>query len=213
MEVLVKLLTRTKYYGLEYVPVKGRVIIATNHMSRVDIPLLGVIPTRKGAVPLVTDKYKSNLLLRIILGMADSIWLDRTKADFTAFRAAFEKLEQGYPLGIAPEGTRSPNGELIEGKSGVILLAVKSKTPIVPVGIAGTEDAVEKLIHLQRPEITVRFGEAFTIPELPRENRDEALKKATDEVMCRIAALLPEKYHGYYAGYPRIKELQMGGSL
>jgi 1-acyl-sn-glycerol-3-phosphate acyltransferase len=77
------------------------------------------------------------------------------------------------------------------------------------VAISGTEDKVifGNLKRLQRSQIVLKAGPAFTLPPLPRENRDAALKQYTDEIMCRIAALLPEKYWGVYAGHPRLKEL------
>jgi len=67
---------------------------------------------------------------------------------------------------------------------------------------------MKKLLRFQRPEIHVRVGPAFTYPPFDRDQRHDLLKKYTDEVMCRIAAMMPESYHGYYAGHPRIKEIQ-----
>jgi 1-acyl-sn-glycerol-3-phosphate acyltransferase len=118
-------------------------------------------------------------------------------------------MEQDNILVIAPEGTRSRTGALIEAKPGVSYLATKLNRPIVPVAITGTEDRVlfSHLKKLRRAPITLTAGPAFTLPPLPRENRDEVLKQYTDEIMCRIAAILPERYHGVYANHPRLKEL------
>jgi 1-acyl-sn-glycerol-3-phosphate acyltransferase len=82
----------------------------------------------------------------------------------------------------------------------------------VPVAITGTEDKsfFGNLKKLRRAHITLTAGPAFTLPPIPRENRDDALKRYTDEIMCHIAALLPEKYRGYYAGHPRLRELLQG---
>jgi 1-acyl-sn-glycerol-3-phosphate acyltransferase len=112
-------------------------------------------------------------------------------------------------LVIAPEGTRSRTGSLIEAKPGASYLATKLDRPIVPVGITGTEDQalLGNLKKLRRGSIVVTAGPSFTLPPLPKENRDEALKQYTDEIMCHIAALLPEKYRGVYANHPRLKEL------
>jgi 1-acyl-sn-glycerol-3-phosphate acyltransferase len=75
--------------------------------------------------------------------------------------------------------------------------------------LTGTEDEAffGNLKKLRRAHITVSAGPVFTLPPLPRENREEALKQFTDEIMCQIAALLPEKYRGVYAENPRLKEL------
>ena len=130
-------------------------------------------------------------------------------ADFAAIRASVECLKNGNVLGIAPEGTRSRTAQMIEGKSGIALIAEKTHSLIVPVALAGSESTFTKLFPLRRPHITIRIGSAFSLPPLPGESqgRDEALKADTDEIMCRIAAQLPEENRGVYGEYPRLKEL------
>jgi 1-acyl-sn-glycerol-3-phosphate acyltransferase len=114
-------------------------------------------------------------------------------------------------LVITPEGTRSKVGHLIEGKPGVSYLAAKLGYPILPVSISGSFDPIffAQLKRFKRPHIRVKAGKAFRLPALPagHQGRDEALKEDTDEIMCRIAALLPEDLRGFYAGHPRLKEL------
>jgi 1-acyl-sn-glycerol-3-phosphate acyltransferase len=98
---------------------------------------------------------------------------------------------------------------LIEGKPGVAYLAARSGFPVVAVAITGTEDKVVlgNLKRLRKSTIILTGGEPFIIPPLPNKNRNEALQKYTDEIMCQIAALLPERYRGVYAEHPRLKEL------
>ena len=79
------------------------------------------------------------------------------------------------------------------------MLAVKTKVPIVPVGITGTEHSIKDIFSFRKPKIIIRFGEAFTIPEFKRGERSDDLTYWTDELMRRIAALLPEQYRGFYA--------------
>jgi len=110
---------------------------------------------------------------------------------------------------IAPEGTRSKTEALQEAKLGAAFLAGRSGYPILPVALTGTEDRliVQNLKRFRRTKIVARGGELFRI-DIPRgKGRDEALRTATDEIMCRIAVQLPEKYRGYYANHPRLKEL------
>jgi len=204
---LMRNLTRTTFEGVKYLPASGPLIIATNHLSRIDIPVLFINPVRPDLTALVTTKYKAYPIIKWFVHSAEGVWLDRETADFTAFRTAADKLKQGGAMGISPEGTRSKDGGLLPGKPGTILLALKSNAPIVPVGLVGTETAAYKLTHFQRPEIHARFGPAFTIPELSRENRDEELKYWTDEIMCRIAVVLPPAYRGFYADHPRVKAM------
>jgi 1-acyl-sn-glycerol-3-phosphate acyltransferase len=88
-----------------------------------------------------------------------------------------------------------------------VLLAIRSGVPILPVGITGTENTASDFKHFRKPHMVATFGEPFDIPVIDRENREESLKQATTEVMCRIAVLLPEKYRGFYKDHPRVKEL------
>ncbi len=162
---------------------------------------------RTDITALVADKYKKYPLFNWVLKVGGVIFLDRDKADFGAFRVAVEWINKGVAMGIAPEGTRSRNGQLQQGKPGVILLAQKTGVPIVPVGIAGTETFFRDLLRLRRPRVHITFGPAYNPPPLDRANRDESLKQSTDEIMARIAVLLPEKYWGYYKDYPRVRQL------
>jgi 1-acyl-sn-glycerol-3-phosphate acyltransferase len=110
---------------------------------------------------------------------------------------------------MSPEGTRSPTGGLLEGRPGAAYLAAKSGLPVVPVAEYGGEDAkvIERLRRFRRMEIHIQVGEPFILPPLPARNREAVLQEYTDEIMCRIAALLPPAYHGVYADHPRLKEL------
>jgi len=204
---LLKQLTQTEFIGVENIPPEGGVLIACNHMSRLDIPVLFITPNRPEITALVTTKYLKYPLLRWFIVTAEGIWLDRDTADFSAFRKAVEALKQGKALGIAPEGTRSQTAKLIEGKPGTALLALRTGVPIVPVAIVGTEDGMSKLLRLKRPRITAEYGKPIIPPKLGRSNREGQLQYLTDEVMCRIAAMMPQKYHGFYAEHPRLKEL------
>lgn len=200
-------LTRTTYEGTEYLPKEWGILVATNHVSRLDTLLLFLNPARDDITALVADKYKKNAFFKWMMDTGGIIWLDRENADFGAVRAAVAALKQGVSMGIAPEGTRSPVAQLQPGKQGIVLVALKSGVPIVPVGITGTRDAIAKMFTLRFPKITVRFGPAFTIPPLERENRDAQMQRNIDEIMCRVAALLPAANRGVYADHPRLKEL------
>jgi 1-acyl-sn-glycerol-3-phosphate acyltransferase len=210
LSLLLHAVAKINFIGAENLPRQGGVLVATNHMSRFDTLLLALTPTRPDITALVADKYKRNPLFLVVLNSAGIIWLDRSKADFGAFRVAVDALKKGYCIGIAPEGTRSNNAQLQEGKPGTVLLALKAEAPIVPVGLAATETITPNLYRLKKSEVTLRFGPAFRLPPLDRNNREAQMKTFTDEIMCRIAALLPEKYHGFYAGHPRLKELLAG---
>lgn len=208
-------LTKTTYLGLENLPVQGGIIVATNHMSRMDIPALFANPRRTDITALVADKYTRYPGLGWIVRTGGAIYIDRERADFGAFRTAQELIQKGIAMGIAPEGTRSTTAQLLEGKPGTVLLAIKSGVPVVPVGLAGTEDSFKKIFTLRKPHMYIRFGAPFQIQPIGRENRSAALQNATDEIMCRIAALLPARYWGFYRDHPRLNALlsQQGGAV
>jgi 1-acyl-sn-glycerol-3-phosphate acyltransferase len=193
--------------GVENVPASGGCILTTNHLSRMDTPLLMIAVNRDDMCALVADKYRLNPLFSLIVRSTNSIWINREIADHTAMRAALAHLRTGGLLGIAPEGTRSQVGTMLEAKSGTVLLADRADVPIVPVGITGTEDCMAKLGRFQRPTVRARFGKPYHLAPIDRATREESTRRNTDEVMCRIAALIPEKYHGFYQGHPRIQEI------
>lgn len=208
---LMKVLTDTHFVGVENIPTSGGVLLATNHLSRMDIPVLFCIPNRPEMTALVTTKYLKHPLIRWFIITAEGIWLDRDRADFGAFRSAIDALEMGKAVGIAPEGTRSKVGYLLEGKPGTALLAVRANVPIVPVAITGTIGSFKKAITFQKPKITCQFGKMIPAPVLERGKREEQLEQLTEELMCRIAAMLPEEYRGFYADHPRLKQLLKEG--
>ncbi len=207
IENFVRFMTRTTYLLTDNMPPSGGFILATNHNSRVDSAILLSNPVRSDMSALVAQEYRDNLFFRIIVQAADVIWLDRSKADFSAFRVAVDRIKEGRVMGIAPEGTRSRVGKLLEGKPGIQLLTSRADVPVVAVGITGSEDMMQKLLAFRKPEITVRYGKPFKLPPISRENRDEAMQQATTEVMCQIAALLPERYRGFYKDFPRVDEI------
>jgi 1-acyl-sn-glycerol-3-phosphate acyltransferase len=87
------------------------------------------------------------------------------------------------------------------------MLALKSGVPIVPAGIQGTEFAIDEMKNFKKPHMIACFGKPFTLaPITDAENRAEILQRYTEEIMCRIAVLLPEKYQGVYRTHPRLKE-------
>ncbi|MCB2214310.1 1-acyl-sn-glycerol-3-phosphate acyltransferase [bacterium] len=206
---LVKRLVDFKAIHPEYIPKEGSALLTTNHLSRLDTPFLLSITDRTDLVAIVAKKYQQKPIFRWILEkIGTMVWMDRENTDFSAVREALAYLREGMIVGIAPEGTRSRDSMgLLEAKQGAALMAARAEVPIVPVGIVGSEDVSRKLLRFRRPTVTIRVGKPYTLPAFDRENRQAWLSKYTDEIMCRIAALLPPSYRGFYADHPRLKEL------
>jgi 1-acyl-sn-glycerol-3-phosphate acyltransferase len=207
--VLLHLVSHMEVQGYERVPTSGSFIVASNHLGRLDVPLVYYFLNRKDIIMMVAEKYYENRILRWFFNLLDVIWVDRYHADLGAMRAALKRLRQGQVLTIAPEGTRSKTEALLPGRPGVSYLAAKAQVPIIPVAVTGTEDAHVKacLRRLRRTHILIRVGMPFTLPPLKGGDREAALAEYTDEIMCRIGALLPPNYRGVYADHPRLKEL------
>jgi 1-acyl-sn-glycerol-3-phosphate acyltransferase len=208
VRVIMSLITTIEVNGIEKLP-PGNVIVAANHLGRLDTAALLAIIDREDIIMPVAEKYKNHPLYGAIGRAANAIWLNRFEADYPALRQILDRMKQGGMLVIAPEGTRSKTEALQEGKMGVAFLASKSGYPVLPVAVTGTEDrlVLENLKHFRRSKIVVTAGDLFTI-EIPKgKGREQAMREATDEIMCRIAVRLPERYRGVYAAHPRLKEL------
>ena len=209
VRLLLGLIARVETVGFENLPAAQGFVIAGNHIGRLDPALAYYVLDRPDIIMVVAEKYQKVAFFRWLVRITNGMFIDRYNADIHAIRETLRRLQQGGIFTITPEGTRSKSGNLNEGKPGGIYLASKAGVPIVPVAATGTEDAVvvDRLKHFKRLQIKLVIGKAFTLPPVEGRDRDVVLKQYTDEVMCRIAALLPEDRRGVYAGYPRVKEL------
>jgi 1-acyl-sn-glycerol-3-phosphate acyltransferase len=209
IRILLKLVARFEIHGKENVPLTGGMILASNHIGILDIIMVYFAIDRTDLFIPVAEKWEKIGWIRWLGNQLNFLFVDRFNPDLKALRKMMALMEEGKCLVIAPEGTRSRTGGLIEGKPGVAYLAARSGFPVVPVAITGTEDKVilGNVKRLRKSAITLTGGKPFIVPPLSKEDRDAALKNYTDDVMCHIAALLPERYRGVYEDHPRLKEL------
>jgi 1-acyl-sn-glycerol-3-phosphate acyltransferase len=199
--------------GMDKLP-PGNVMITANHLGRLDTAVLLYAIDREDIIIAIAEKYKNHPFFGAMGRSVDAVWLNRFEADFSALREILARMKKGGLMVIAPEGTRSKTEALQQGKMGAAFLASKSGYPVLPVALTGTEDrgVLENLKRFRRSKIRAVAGDPFTI-EIPKGNgREQAMRDATDEIMCRIAAELPEKYRGVYLEHPRLKELLAKGS-
>ena len=195
--------------GFEYLPASGGFVIAGNHIGRLDAALPFFMLDRPDITMVVAEKYEKYAFFRWLARITDGMFIDRYNADVGTVRETLRRLKQGQILTITPEGTRSKTGNLNEAKPGGIYLAWKAGVPILPVAVTGTEDAVvkDRLKHFKRLNIRLTAGPAFSLPPIAGLDRDALMQHYTDEVMCRIAALLPPERRGFYGEHPRLKEI------
>lgn len=209
---IVNLIARVTVTGADNVPQTGGMVVASNHIGIIDIVMFHYVFDRMDMFIPVAEKWEKLGWIRWLARQLNFIFVDRFNPDLKAMRKMIGLMQDGNALVIAPEGTRSRVGSLIEGKPGVAFLAARSGFPVVPVAITGTEDKVilGNLKRFKKSPVTLTAGVPFTLPPLPPRERDAKLQEYTDEVMCQIAALLPVRYRGLYEQHPRTLALVAG---
>jgi 1-acyl-sn-glycerol-3-phosphate acyltransferase len=202
--VALRLAARIRTQGLQGLPREGPLIVAVNHMSNADPPLVaGWLTPALGRRPHFLAKES---LFRGPLGLVmrwqGVVPVRAGGSDVDAYRAARALLEAGEVVVIFPEGTRSWDGVLAEPKPGATLLAVRTGAPILPVGISGTDRFLPREGRLPRfrTPITLRVGHPFRLAAATGADRREALSRATEELMSRLAALLDPRHRGRWGG-------------
>jgi 1-acyl-sn-glycerol-3-phosphate acyltransferase len=192
---------------------KGGYMLASNHLGRLDSLVVYYVIDNDDLIHPLTDKYKKNPFFRLIARWLRVTWLTRGQADMKAMREFIARLKNGGVMVIAPEGTRSKTASLLKAEPGAVYIASAAGVGIVPVALTGTEDAdvVARLKKFRKLKITITAGDEMYFPPDVKSargaDRDALLQSAMDEVMCRIAAMLPETYRGYYRDFPRTREL------
>lgn len=199
-----RLLWRVRIEGESCVPSSGPVVLAPNHVSFLDSFFLPLVVRRR--VTFVAkaeyfDSWKTAWFFRAV----GQIPMRREggSASERALAAARDVLQSGGVLGIYPEGTRSPDGRLYRGHTGVARLAIGCRVPVVPVGLVGTSEVQRPGSNLPRPfkRVTVRFGDPLEVSRYERVDAADpmALRDLTDELMFEIRTLTAQEYVDRYA--------------
>jgi 1-acyl-sn-glycerol-3-phosphate acyltransferase len=181
------------------IPANGPLILVGNHVNFLEAPILITHLQPRPVVALVKDTTWNNPALGALFSLWKAIPIRRGEVDMTAFREALRILKEGKILAIAPEGTRSGNGVLQKGQTGIVPLAIKSGAPILPVAYFGGELFWKNLRGLNRTPFTIRVGRPFTLRVNATLPTKEEREQMTAEIMYQMAALLPPAYRGVYA--------------
>lgn len=195
-----RILCRIHEEGMETVPAHGPFILVLNHINFLEIPVVYTAMYPRLTSALVKAETWENPFLGRLADLWNGIALNREGTDFSALRTAEERLGAGHILMVAPEGTRSYNGRMGPGNPGVVALALRADVPILPLVHYGGEDFWDNLKRLKRTPVTLRVGTPFRI-ELPDGRMNARVRREiVNEIMEKMAALLPEYYRGIYSG-------------
>ena len=198
LQKLFPLILRLRIIGLEHVPDGGPLIVAFNHTSFLDPPLLGAYIPRY-LVPIAKAESFSWPVLGWLIRRYDAISIRRGAVDREALRAAQEVLQRGDGLIVSPEGTRSKTHELLPPRGGLVFLARRGDAMVLPVGISGVGQFWRNLSRLRRTPVTIRIGPPFRFVCEQRRPDRRIMTQMAEEAMYRLAALLDPKQRGPYA--------------
>lgn len=181
--VLLPLLRRWKVEGAENLPREGAVIVIANHQSYWDPVVLGTALRRRVYFMAKEELFRIpffGTLIRVL----GAFPVKREAYDRRALKVALEHLMRGHVVGIFPEGTRSPSGELLPPQPGAAILALKTGAPVLPVALIGTRGVCGR--------VRVRVGKPFTLVPAGRKPSREEVAAAGEKMMAAIAALMKD---------------------
>ncbi|BCM71365.1 1-acyl-sn-glycerol-3-phosphate acyltransferase [Streptomyces sp. FBKL.4005] len=204
---IMRLMFRPQVEGAEHIPGDGPVILAGNHLTFIDSIVLPVVTKRQvffiGKDEYVTGKGVKGRLMAWFFTGVGMIPVDRDGASggVAALMTGRRVLEEGKIFGIYPEGTRSPDGRLYRGRTGIARLTLMTGAPVVPFAMIGTDKLQPGGRGIPRPgRVTVRFGEAMEFSRYEGMDRDRyVLRAVTDSVMAEVMRLSGQEYVDMYA--------------
>ena len=206
LKPLLKTIYRIRIEGLENVPKKGPAIIAANHLSFLDSFFIPLSVRRRKVTYLAKADYFKSWKTAWFFNMVGQIPTEREGGAKSkrSLDIALGVLKEGKLLGIYPEGTRSPDGYLHRGRTGVARLALTAQAPVIPCGLIGTDKVQPKSAKFPRLtgrlKVQVRFGEPIDVARYAGRETDRfVLRSVTDEIMYEIMQLCGQEYKDEYA--------------
>lgn len=193
--------------GIENVPRSGAVILASNHLSFTDSVFLPLVLDRRVVFLAKSDYFTGRgikgWLIKMFFEASGQLPIDRSggKASEASLNTGLKVLADGYALGIYPEGTRSPDGVMYRGRTGVARMILESGAPVVPVAMLETEKVMPigtTIPKVVRPGII--FGEPLDFTRFAGLESDRfVLRSITDEIMYELGRLSGQEYRDVYA--------------
>ena len=199
LDILTSTICRINDAQLERVPARGPLILITNHVNVLEIPVLYSRLQPRPISGFFAAKRLESAWMRWLLNALHGIPVQRGKLDRTALKGAISRIRAGDIFAIAPEGTRNADGCLGPGKPGVVLLAMQSDAPIQAVVHWGDKHWQRNLRRLKRTPFHIAAGRPFRLDTRGKRVDRHMRQEILDEIMVQMAALLPPEYRGVYA--------------
>jgi 1-acyl-sn-glycerol-3-phosphate acyltransferase len=214
---LLRLIYRPRARGIGNIPRTGGFILAANHLSFVD-SLFMPLACPRPVVFLGKADYFESWRTRWFFRAVSVIPVRRQGggAGEAAILAGIEALKEGRAVGIYPEGTRSPDGRLYRGKTGVARMALEARVPVIPVSIRGTREVmpIDAKVPRMSGKVVVEFGKPLVFDRYQDSPRDRfVLRSVTDEIMYEIMMLSGQEYVDEYASSVKARRAEPARSV
>ncbi len=206
---LTRLLCRVDDAELARVPECGPLILVANHVNFLEVPLVYTHLQPRPVTGFAKAETWDNPAMAALFDLWEAIPLQRGEADHQAMRRALAALKDGKILAVAPEGTRSGDGRLQRGQGGVVMLALLSGAPLLPIAYFGGERLRGNMARLRRTDFHIVVGTPFFLDPQGAKVTRELRQRMADEVMFQLAALLPALYRGSYASLAAASETHL----
>ena len=199
IQFIIDVLCRVDDSEIFKVPKEGPLILIGNHVNFLEVPVMYLYLRPRDITGFAAARSWKHPLFGFLFNLWDAIPLRRGEADISALKKGLEALREGRMMAIAPEGTRSGDGKLQVGHPGVILLALKSGVPLLPVGYYGGENFWSNLVRFRRTDFHIVVGDPFVLISPSTKVSAEVRQKMLNEIMYELAAVLPPQYRGVYS--------------
>ena len=198
LKAAIRIISRANAEELKKVPSGGPLIICTNHINFLEVPVIQLELMPRKFRGFVKQETWKNPIMAFIFNTYRAIPVDRGGINKTAFDDIRTSLKEGYIIIVAPEGTRSGNGILQAGKPGIVSMALMTGAPILPLVHYGGEHFWDNFKHFRRTNINFRVGRPFVLKK-DRKPNASIREEITHEIMFQMAELLPENLRGFYS--------------
>ncbi len=199
---LFRLFFRLNLDALKEVPASGPYIIILNHPSIYEGPMIYVFLRPRRLIALAKKQLWERKFTSRLMKLWEAIPIDHLSIDRSSMQRCFEVLDSGNFLCLAPEGTRTNDPNLQKGKPGVAYIAFKKQVPIVPVVTIGFDRFSYYIKRLRKTPVEIIVGKPFEITLKEGRLSPKLRQELADEMMMRLAELMPKSYWGYYKDRP-----------